>query len=110
LVFSQQEYSSARQARQAPQAIGKGTTTRSPTRKPRPVDAGADLDDLAHELVAQNVAGLHRRHVTVEQVEVGPADGRRRDLHDGVAAVEDRRVRDPWYRTGPLAAAASRTS
>ncbi len=32
LVFSQHEYSSARQDAQAPQAMGKGTTTRSPTR------------------------------------------------------------------------------
>ena len=32
LVFSQQEYSSARHAAHAPHAIGNGTTTRSPTR------------------------------------------------------------------------------
>src|SRR5215212_6548979 len=36
--------------------------------QPRCVDAGADLHDLAHELVAQHVALLHRRHVAVEQV------------------------------------------
>ncbi len=30
-MFSQTEYSSARQAAHAPQAIGNGTTTRSPT-------------------------------------------------------------------------------
>src|SRR3954463_7018497 len=40
LVFSQQEYSSAWQARQAPQAIGKGTTTRSPTRSLDPSTPG----------------------------------------------------------------------
>jgi hypothetical protein len=32
LVFSQTEYSPARQAAHAPQAMGNGTTTRSPTR------------------------------------------------------------------------------
>ena len=51
------------------------------------VDAGADLDDLAHELVAHDVALLHRRHVAVEQVQVGAADRRRGDLHDRVAAL-----------------------
>lgn len=56
-------------------------------------DAGADLDDLAHELVAHDVVLLHGGDVAVEQMEVGAADRRRGDLHDGVATVEDRRVR-----------------
>ena len=34
-----------------------GTTTRSPTFSV--LDLGADLDDLAHELVAEDVALLH---------------------------------------------------
>src|SRR5262245_49845843 len=32
------------------------------------VDLRADLDDLAHELVAENVALLHRRHEAVVEV------------------------------------------
>jgi hypothetical protein len=31
-----------------------------------------DLYDLAHELVAEDVAALHRRNVTVVQVQIGP--------------------------------------
>ena len=104
LVFSQQEYSSAAQAAQAPQAIGNGTTTRSPTRSFVAVDAGPDLDDLAHELVAHDVALLHRRHVAVEQVQVGAADRGRGDPHDRVAAVEDPGSGTSWTSTsfGPV--------
>jgi hypothetical protein len=36
---------------------------------------------------------VHRGHVTVEDVQVGPADGGRVDPHNGVAVVEDLRVR-----------------
>ena len=35
---------------------------------------GPNLDDLAHELVAQHVARLHRRHQTVHQMKIGAAD------------------------------------
>ena len=74
-----------------PQAIGNGTTTRSPTERfetPLP-----DLDHFAHELVAEDVAALHRRDVAVVQVQIRAADCSARDLHDGVARVED--LRDP---------------
>ena len=54
----------------------------------------ADLDDLAHELVAEHVALLHRRDVAVVDVQIGAADRRRRDLDDGVARIEDDRVRN----------------
>ena len=40
-----------------------GTTTRSPTFSV--LHLRADLDDLAHELVAEDVARLHRRDVAV---------------------------------------------
>lgn len=36
----------------------------------------------------------HRRDPAVVQVEIGPADRRRRDLHDRVLIHEDLRVRD----------------
>src|SRR5829696_10380733 len=63
-------------------------------------DAPALLDDLAHELVAEDVALAHRRDVAVVEVQVGPADRRGADLHDGVAVVEDLRVRDVLHLHG----------
>ena len=41
---------------------------------------GADFDDLAHELVAEDVAGLHGRDEAVVEVEVGAADRGQRDF------------------------------
>ena len=75
LEFSQSENSPLRHSAQAPHAIGNGTTTRSPTFRfftPRP-----DLHDLAHELVAEDVALLHRGDEAVVEVQVGAADRRR---------------------------------
>ena len=57
-------------------------------------DGRPDLDDLAHRLVAEDVARLHRRHVAVVEVEVGAADGGRGDLDDHVARILDLRVGD----------------
>ena len=74
--FSQQRDSLAGStAQQLPQAIGNGTTTRSPTF--RFLTASPDLDDFAHELVAEDVALLHRRHEAVVEVQVRAADRRR---------------------------------
>ena len=67
-----------------------------------------DLDHLAHELVAQDVALLHRRDEAVVEVEVGAADRRRGDLDDGVAAVQDLRVRHVLDLDGALALPADR--
>jgi hypothetical protein len=53
----------------------------------------AHLDDLAHRLVAHDVARLHAWDEVVEQVEVRSADRAARHLDDGVAAVLDLRVR-----------------
>src|SRR5262249_5596098 len=58
------------------------------------LDRAAELHDLAHELVAEDVAALHRRHEAVVEVEIRAADRRRGDPHDRVARVEDPRVRD----------------
>ncbi len=66
-------------------------TARRPGRRPaaRPVrHVRPDLDDLAHELVTQDVALLHRRHVAVDQVEVRPADRGRRHF-----TIASRRLR-----------------
>ena len=63
-----------------------GTTTRWPFFS---VDFGADLDHLAHELVAEDVARLHRRDVAVVEVQVRAADRGRGDLDDRVARIDD---------------------
>jgi len=54
----------------------------------------ADLDHLAHGLVAHHVARLHVRHEAAGEMEIRPADRAGRDLDDGVAPVLDRRIRD----------------
>ena len=56
------------------------------------LDLRADLDDLAHELVAEDVALLHRRDEAVVEVQVRAADRRRGDPDDRVARVQDLRV------------------
>ena len=38
------------------------------------LDRRPDLDDLAHELVAEDVALLHRRDEAVVEVQIGAAD------------------------------------
>ena len=53
----------------------------------------ADLDDLAHRLVAQDVARLHAGHEVVVEVQVGSADRAARHLDDGVSPLLDRRIR-----------------
>src|SRR3569832_2306130 len=53
----------------------------------------ADLDDLAHQLVAEDGARLLAGHEPVVEVEVRAADRGRGDLHDRVARVEDLRIR-----------------
>ena len=58
----------------------------------RPRVVPADLDDFAHELVAEHVALLHRRDIAVVDVQVGSADRRRRHLDDRVARIEDDRI------------------
>ena len=54
---------------------------------PRPTSS-----TIAHELVAENVAGAHRRDEPVKQVKIGTADRGRCDAHDRVARVDRRRI------------------
>jgi hypothetical protein len=56
-------------------------------------DAAAGLHDLAHELVAEDIALLHRRDEAVVQVKIRAADRGRGHAHDGVTPVHDRRIR-----------------
>ena len=76
----------------SPQEMVKGTTTRSPTFSF--VFSAPDLHDLAHELVAEDVAALHGGHEAVVEMQVGAADGAGGDLDDGVARMLDLRVGD----------------
>src|ERR1044072_7266551 len=50
--------------------------------------------NLAHELMTENIALLHRGNETIVEVQIGTADCRRRDLQDRVALVEDLRIRN----------------
>ena len=90
--MSQSENSVRLQNQQVPQEMVNGTTTRSPFFRfvtPLPTSS-----TIAHRLVAEDVALLHGRHVAVEEVQVGAADGGGGDPHDGVARVLDLRDRD----------------
>jgi hypothetical protein len=58
------------------------------------VDPLSDLDDLPHELVPEDVALRHRRHVAVVEMQVRAADRRGGDPNDRVAIVEQHRVRN----------------
>ena len=51
--------------------------------------AFADVDDLAHRLVAHHVPFFHARHDAVEQMQVRTADRAGSHLDDGVASMLD---------------------
>jgi hypothetical protein len=57
------------------------------------VDLRTDLFHNAHRLVAHDVAGLHERYKPVQQMQVRPADARRRHADDRIPPVDDLRVR-----------------
>ncbi len=57
-------------------------------------DPRADLGDGADRLMAENPAVGYRRYVSLQDVQIGPADCHRVDLHDGIGVRHDRRVRD----------------
>src|SRR3954454_11933898 len=74
--------------------MGNGTTTRSPTwsfeaSTPRPTSTTSPMNSWPMMSPSCMVGD-----VAVQQVQVGAADGRRRDPHDGVTVVQDGRVRD----------------
>src|SRR6185295_11693017 len=75
-------------------AAGDGEGHHHPVAGPQVLDGGADGDDLTHELVPEDVALLHARHVPVVEVEVGTADRGEGDAHDGVAGIEELRLRN----------------
>ena len=72
----------------------------------QPVVVASDVDDFAHELVAEDVAAPHGRNESVEQVQIRAADRCEGDLDDGIARVEDPRLATRAMRTssGPVPA------
>ena len=55
---------------------------------------GADLDHLAHVLMAEDVAAFHRGNDAAIDVQIGAADGAGGHLDDGVARMLDFRIRN----------------
>jgi hypothetical protein len=51
-------------------------------------DPGPSLHHFSHELVAENVALLHGRHVAVVEMQIGPANRGGRDPDDYILGVE----------------------
>src|ERR1700692_3334030 len=78
VVRSQPETSPFGQSQHWPQLMVKGTTPPVADLEVRAL--GSELDHLAHVLVAEDVAALHGRLVSVEQVKVGAADRTRGDF------------------------------
>ena len=58
------------------------------------LDLGADLDDLTHELVPEDVAFAHPRQVTVDEMQIRPAGRGEPDSDDHVVGIDDGRVVD----------------
>src|SRR3954463_16359121 len=52
----------------------------------------SDFDYFAHELMAEDVAVLHRRHESIEEMEIGAAYRGRSDAQDGIAVLQDFRI------------------
>jgi hypothetical protein len=53
----------------------------------------SDLDNIAHGLMAEDVALFHGGHDAIEQMQVRTADGAGGDLDDGVTPVLDLGIR-----------------
>ncbi len=60
----------------------------------QPPVSTADLHYAPHELVTQNVTGLHARDVVIIQMQVRSADRGRGDLDDGIARIDNLWIRD----------------
>src|SRR6188508_3360297 len=50
-------------------------------------NVGADLDDLAHVLVAQDIAAFHSRLISIKEVQIRAANRAGGDLNNHVARV-----------------------
>ena len=70
LVRSQHENSPFWQNQHWPRPIAKGTTTSLILPTFRIGDLGAELDNLAHIFMAQNVTALHRWLISVKELKV----------------------------------------
>ena len=73
-------------------AAGNGKRHHDAIAWPQAGDAAANLDDFAHEFVAEDVALHHPRNEAAVDMQIRAADRRRRDMHDRVARIEDLRL------------------
>jgi hypothetical protein len=80
-------------------AAGDGKRHDDAVAAPEVGHAGADLDDLAHELVAEDVALVHGRDETVQKVQIGAADGVARHPDDGARGLITRGSGTCWTWT-----------
>src|SRR4051812_3188510 len=53
------------------------------------LDTRAELYDLAHEFVSENIAPIHRGNVAVVQMQIRSADRRARYLDHRIARIDD---------------------
>src|SRR5882757_6624455 len=61
-------------------------------------NAGTELNDLSHELVAEDIALHHGGNVTVIDMQIRAADGRGADTNDCIARIENLRI---WHIFDP---------
>ena len=75
-------------------AAGYGEGHHHPVADLQPFDIRSDLDDFAHEFVAQDIALLHLGNDTIHQMKVRAANGCGTDLEYAVLRVLDAGIID----------------
>ena len=89
---------------EAARAAGRDARHQHPVAGLAILDPAPDRFDRADGLVAEDAARGHRRDVTLEDVQIGPADGHRIDPHDRVGVLDERGIRHllPRLVAGPV--------
>ena len=75
----------------APHAVMHDTSTRSPA--PRVFTPVPDGLDRADRFVTEDPSRRHRRHITLEDVQIGPADRHGIDAHHRIGVIDQLRLR-----------------
>lgn len=65
---------------------------------PDALHGGTDLRNFSDELMAEDGAGCDARKIAVNGVQIGTANTRQCDVHDGVGRFADNRLWDVGYR------------